>query len=199
MHTGRIGNKTAKVRLPLLFLALFAFPLSGFTATPFVHQGTGITLPETLAGLTLREIKSGNFRGEPAIYTSYSGPQSEVAIFIRLFDPATESTPLAIVKSAFDALPEMQKSGIYSDVRIIDSPTKIGNTDWATVSFAGKNRGTPATTFIFATIKGSYSVKLCVTTANPKDPTIPAFFSEFQNLVKAAPLVVPASGSSAGN
>ncbi|CAN5526024.1 hypothetical protein BH09VER1_BH09VER1_50810 [soil metagenome] len=151
----------------------------------FFHKETGIELPATMAGLSGAVVKNYEFGGKPAVAVEYSGKETEVTVYIRLFDADKESTARAIVEMALVAVREMEAKGTYSDIVMVENPGKSKMPGWATASFTGKNKVGPMRSFIFATIKEDYSVKVRYTTTDPKDDTLNAFMAELQKVVRA--------------
>ncbi len=109
----------------------------------------------------------------------------EVTAYIR--PPEGKETPATIVESSFATILELQKRGMYSEVKLVQGGDQPALPGWARTSFTGKADGQPFTSFVYGSIKGPWVIKLRITSQDPKSDAPGKFFAEFRKLIDAAP------------
>ena len=75
---------------------------------------------------------------------------------------------------------------MYSGLKITEPEPDAAHPGWAKASFVGQKEGAPIASFIHATIKGKFAVKIRITTEKAEDTAIPDFVAEVQRIVSAA-------------
>ncbi len=171
----------------LLLFGVGIFATFASAAPPYDHMKTGISLPDTLAGLTRGDVTPYETApGEAGVAIAYHNEELEVTIFIRPIDPKKITSPSMIVEESLATVKQLEASGTYSNVKLYKSADKSDTTGWSKGAFTARAQGALVISFIHATIKGDHAIKARITTANPKNDTIQTFVSEFQKIVNGA-------------
>lgn len=156
-------------------------------APSYDHMKTGISLPDTLAGLTRGDVTPYETApGEAGVAIPYHGEEVEVTIFIRQIDPKRMTSPAMIVEESLAMVKQMEAAGTYSNVKVFKSADKSETTGWSKAAYTARAQQALVISFIHATIKGDYAIKARITTSNPKNDAIQEFLSEFQKIVDDA-------------
>ncbi len=171
----------------LLIFAAGILATFASAAPPFDHPKTGISLPDTIAGLTRGDVTPYETApGEAGVAVPYHNEEVEVTIFIRQIDPKKVTSPAMVVQESLAMVKQMEASGMYTNVKIFEANGENETTGWAKGAFTARANQAFVMSLIYATIKGTYAVKARTTTANPKNDSIPKFVSEFQKIVDEA-------------
>ncbi len=171
----------------LLIFAVGILTTFASAAPPYDHTKTGISLPDTLAGLTRGDVTPYETApGEAGVAIPYHGEEVEVTVFIRQIDPKKITSPAMIVEESLATVKQMEAAGTYSNVKLYRSADKSETTGWSKGAYTARANQAFVMSFIYATIRDEYAVKARITTANPKNDSIPKFVSEFQKIVDEA-------------
>jgi len=166
----------------LLILTVSLFSTFCFAALPFEHMKTGISLPDTLAGMARGEVKSY----ESGVAIPYHGKEVEVTIFIRKLDPKIITSSAMIVEESLATVKQLEASGTYSNVKLFKSTDDSATSGWAKGAFSAQANQSLIISLIYATIRGEHAIKARITTANLKNDSIQKFVEEFQKIVNEA-------------
>lgn len=170
----------------LLIFAAGILTTFASAAPPFDHPQTGISLPDTIAGLTRGDVTPYETApGEAGVAVPYRNEEVEVTIFIRQIDPKKVTSPAMMVEESLATVKQLEASGMYTNVKVFTSTEDRETTGWAKGAFTARAKQAFVMSLIYATIKGTHAVKARITTANPKNDSIQKFVSEFQKIVDA--------------
>jgi hypothetical protein len=166
-------------------LGFFLLVTSGWAATPFAHEKTGIALPEMIAGAKLGEAKPYGKGAAAGVAVPYQSETIEVTIFIRPVDAAAKETAETMVEESLAAVKILEKQGTYSEVKVFKGNEDAANPGWAKGAFTARAGGAPVVSFIYGTIKGDQMIQLRITTPKPTG-AVEKFVTEFQKIVNEA-------------
>lgn len=175
------------MKIALLLFAFCFLANAGFSAEPFTHAATGVTLPDTLGGISRGEVLS--YESSPAEKGNaifYRGKDLEITVFIKSMDPEKLLSPALIVEESLAAIKVLEKSGIYSNVKVHQAKDDAKGRAWAKSALTAEKNGRPMISLIYGTVRENHSIKLRITSDNPGDPSIEKFVEEFQKAVDAA-------------
>jgi len=158
-----------------------------YAAQPFSHMETGITLPDTIAGMTRGQATDYEASpGEMGVAIPYHANEVEVTVFIRRIDPKKVSSPAVVIEETLATVKQLEASGTYSNVKIFKSENDAGTPGWSKAAFTARSDQAFLMSLIYATIRTDYAIKARITTANPKNDSIQKFVEEFQKIVNQA-------------
>jgi hypothetical protein len=173
--------------------AAFIFVMCGLIAAfacaaqPFSHMETGISLPDTIAGMTRGEATNYEASpGEPGVAIPYHTNEVEITIFIRRIDPKKVSSPAMVIEETLATVKQLEASGTYSNVKVFKSADDAGTPGWSKAAFTAQSNQAFLMSLIYATIRADYAIKARITTPNPKNDSIQKFVAEFQKIVNEA-------------
>lgn len=171
----------------LLLLAVCILATLAHAAPPFEHMKTGISLPDTLAGMTRGDATPYNVApGEAGVAIPYHGEEVEVTIFIRQIDPKKITSAAMIVQESLAMVKQMEASGMYTNVRLFEATGENETPGWSKGAFTARHEQAFIMSFIYATLRGDHAIKARITTANPRNESIQKFVGEFQKIVNEA-------------
>jgi hypothetical protein len=101
-------------------------------------------------------------------------------------DPQKITSPAMIVEETLATVKQLEATGTYSNVKLYESADDGGAPSWSKGGFSARIDQDVVISLVYATIRGDYAVKARLTTANPKNDSIPKFVAEFQKIVNAA-------------
>jgi hypothetical protein len=175
------------MRNALAILAIGIFANLGYAAPPFTHMQTGISLPDTIAGLTRGDTKRYEVvSGESTVAIPYHSEEVEVTVFIRRIDPQKITSPKMIVEETLATVKQLEATGTYSNVKLYEFADDVGMPRWSKGGFSARIDQDAVISLVYATIRGDYAVKARLTTANPRNDSLQKFVAEFQKIVNAA-------------
>ena len=175
------------MKLLLLLVTCVSLATAGYAAEAFTHAPTGVTLPDTLAGMTRGEVVA--YKGEPGqngVAIPYHAGRVEVTVFIRTIDTKGPTSPAAIVEDSLETVKRLEKSGTYSKVEVYKTQDDPEAPGWAKAAYTAEMEGRPVVSLIYAAVKGGHAIKARITTSDLKDPSVVKFVAEFRKIVEAA-------------
>lgn len=161
--------------------------MNAYSVEPFSHSATGITLPDTLAGLNRGVTQSYEAApGESGFAVPFQGTDVEATVFIRKMAAGSNATAKSLVDETLESVKQLEKSGVYSNVKIFSGKQDGAQSEWQKAAYMAQTEGRVLISFVYITIKNGHSIKVRLTTTNPKCESVHKFADEFQVLVDAA-------------
>ncbi len=154
---------------------------------PYSHAATGVTLPANISGFEAGapETYHGT-AGDTAIAIPYTKGRVAATLYFRRFDKDKDSTAVAVVAESLTVIKELEKRGMYSNVRVLKRADDSDLPGWAEAAFSATDQHGPLVSYVYATVRQGHVIKLRITTSDLKTDAPGAFVTELQKIVDAS-------------
>ena len=117
-----------------------------------------------------------------AVGIPFHGDDVEATVFIRT-PPKESTTPNAIVTDTIAQIEKMESEGIYDELKIFRGSGEKERKGWEKAAFTAKVDGALIVSVVYATLKNKHTIKIRITTKNPRSESFRKFVTEIQEAI----------------